>query len=96
MQQLQSNNTCIEIKLFRISAPQELPWFCPSVLIYLASIIPAIWILELKTNRREILCSYIKLVREGGEGDERRLNMLLDLMQVGTKPEQRLNLGLGS
>jgi hypothetical protein len=61
---------------------QELPWFCPSVLIYLASIIPAIWILELKTNRREILCSYIKLVRDGGEGDAKRFNMLLDLMQV--------------
>jgi len=61
---------------------QELPWFCPSVLIYLGSIIPAIWILELKTNRRELLCSYIKLVRDGGEGDAKRFSMLLDLMQV--------------
>ena len=71
-------------------------WFCPSVLIYLASIIPAIWILELKTNRREILCSYIKLVREGGEGDERRLNMLLDLMQVRDPSRAGPSLGSGS
>ena len=56
------------------------------------SIIPAIWILELKTNRLEILCLYIELVQESfereknspGQDQTLKSNMLLDIMQVVT------------
>ena len=63
--------------------------------IYLCSIVPAIWILELKTNRREMLCLYIELVQlnfkdeeedalagEENTGQRFKSKMLLDLMQV--------------
>ena len=61
---------------------EELKWFCPSVFLYLCTIVPAIWILELGTDRREILCRYIQIVKLN-ENDEDRRNMLLDLMQLG-------------
>ena len=61
---------------------QELEWFCPSVFIYLCSIVPAIWILELKPNRREVLCAYVKFVMDQDDLQGIRSKMLLDLMQV--------------
>ena len=61
---------------------EELSWFCPSVLIYLGSIVPAIWILELKTNRRETLCLYIETISALGSDDPHRSNMMLDIMQI--------------
>ena len=39
---------------------EELKHFCPSVFIFLATILPAVWILELKTDRRELLCLTIE------------------------------------
>ena len=66
---------------------EELKWFCPSVFLYLCTIVPAIWILELGTDRREILCRYIHIV-ELNENNEDRKNMLLDLMQLGENDYQ--------
>ena len=62
---------------------EELKWFCPSVFIYLVNIVPAIWILELHTNRREILCLYIDMIK-GSDHDHLKRTMLMDLMQVST------------
>ncbi len=70
---------------------EEFKWFCPSVFIYLYfSIVPAIWKLELKTDRRVLLCQYIKVVV--GQNSTCLLkdmrsplllkNLLMDLMQV--------------
>ena len=70
---------------------EELRHVCPSVVIYLASIIPAIWILETKANRRELLCFYTTLVMENVEDKNETQepskasilqNILLDMMQV--------------
>ncbi len=59
---------------------EELKWFSPSVFIYLATIVPAIWKLELGTNRKEILCTYVEIVNKiQDSGNEA---MLLDLMQL--------------
>ncbi len=53
------------------------------------SIVPAIWLLELKTNRREMLCLYVEMLDARGltnssanGGDPIRANILLDIMQV--------------
>ena len=40
---------------------EELKWFSPSVFIYLASVVPAIWVLELDAKRNEILCIYVDI-----------------------------------
>ena len=54
-------------------------WICPSVVIYLASIVPAIWILELTTNRIELLCLY---VQSFDTADALQRSLLMDLLQV--------------
>lgn len=59
---------------------EELKWFSPSVFFYLASIVPAIWILELDTNRKQILCIYVDIVKN--TPDSSKQSMLMDLMQV--------------
>lgn len=59
---------------------EELKYFCPSIFIYLSTIVPAIWILELNTNRRELLCLYIDIVEEND--DSLKQSMLMDLMQA--------------
>ncbi len=57
------------------------------------SIVPAIWLLELKTNRREMLCLYVEMLNatshltstsQGQMDDSERVrsNILLDIMQV--------------
>ena len=58
---------------------EELKWICPSVVIYLASIVPAIWILELTTNRIELLCLY---VQSFDTADALQRSLLMDLLQV--------------
>ena len=56
-------------------------WFSPSVFIYLASVVPAIWFLELDAKRNEILCIYVEIVKNDNlEAD--MVTMLMDLMQV--------------
>ena len=60
---------------------EELKWFSPSVFIYLATIVPAIWLLELDANRKEILCIYVDIVNDM-DHDSDRQTMLMDLMQV--------------
>jgi hypothetical protein len=71
--------------------------FSVDVVLY-CSIVPAIWILELKTNRRAVLCLYIELIQSslGLEKDAAasaehsqirsdeilKSNILLDIMQV--------------
>lgn len=69
---------------------EELKWFSPSVFIYLASIVPAIWILELDTNRKEILCIYVDIVKTTPESS--RQAMLMDLMQVFYGSLRRCNM----
>ena len=60
---------------------EELKWFSPSVFIYLASVVPAIWFLELDAKRNEILCIYVEIVKNDNlEAD--MVTMLMDLMQV--------------
>ena len=59
---------------------EELKWFSPSVFIYLASVVPAIWVLELDAKRNEILCIYVDIVEN--THDANREAMLMDLMQV--------------
>ena len=62
---------------------EELKWFSPSVFIYLASVVPAIWFLELDAKRNEILCIYVEIVKNDNlEAD--MVTMLMDLMQVCT------------
>ena len=57
------------------------------------SIVPAIWILELKTNRREMLCLYIEVVQstfgskqEQSEEDLVKSTMIMDIMQARQTP----------
>ena len=63
--------------------------------LYLCGIVPAIWLLELKTNRREMLCLYVEMLdwnnsgadspKGGRKEDDLRSSILLDIMQVSQK-----------
>uniref|UniRef100_A0A182FNZ4 Uncharacterized protein n=1 Tax=Anopheles albimanus TaxID=7167 RepID=A0A182FNZ4_ANOAL len=74
---------CIEgIFTLAIKKNQEWRWFCPSVFLYLSSIVPAIWLLELdKLDKRtryqdQVLNETINLVATVGK-DLKDLNKML-------------------
>ncbi|TRY76799.1 hypothetical protein TCAL_10458, partial [Tigriopus californicus] len=60
---------------------EELAWLCPSVLIYLSCIIPSIWILELRTNRKQLLCQYLTAVQEMPKNNKLQ-SVVSDIMQI--------------
>ncbi|CAO1397833.1 unnamed protein product [Diamesa hyperborea] len=62
-----------------IKKSQEWRWFCPSVFLYLSSVVPAIWLLELdKVERRhKIVEETFSLV--GAAGDLKQLDKLLGM-----------------
>ncbi|XP_034487233.1 transmembrane protein 26 [Drosophila innubila] len=49
-----------------IKKTQEWRWFCPSVFLYLSSIVPAIWLLELDKIDRRLLSMNASLVTASG------------------------------
>ena len=61
------------IKWYSKFQGEELKRFCPSVFIFLATILPAIWTLELATDRRELLCLGIE-----------KLKGILNIIQCGS------------
>ena len=73
-------STCLGLHSLCYRRGEELKWFSPSVFIYLASVVPAIWVLELDAKRNEILCIYVDIVEN--THDANREAMLMDLMQV--------------
>ena len=54
-------STCLGLHSLCYRRGEELKWFSPSVFIYLASVVPAIWVLELDAKRNEILCIYVDI-----------------------------------
>ena len=52
---------------------------------YFYSIVPAIWILELNTNRRAVLCLYIELIQSSLVSECGLIRRMLFTVQRGIK-----------